>query len=390
MAVTDATIDPEAPYARDGLPTRGFRNYWYPVLKARKLGRRPRAVTVLGERIVLFRDGRPGPCARGSLPASRHPAVGRRLQIPRQRHDQLRLSWLDLPRRRHLGGGADGGPERAERAQGADPSLPGRRARRADLAVRRRHGTRWRSRTTWPDWIHDQGRFFQISYVDHYRCNWRALVDNWTNDHHAAFVHGYAPELIFQPHLPFAQTLEPQALGDGRGMTFPGRDGIRAAEFPRARPLSATDLAPLHEADRARRLARSPDPEGARRLPGQGPVSDALAGRGADRPGARRIHAGAMGGAGRRRDTRCCSTSIASAATAGCARSMTARTTACGAAGRTTSCSRARTGASLERMVPGEERLSRTDAGMIAWRKFAGANARTPNAGATRLRAAGD
>jgi len=46
---------------------------------------------------------------------------------------------------------------------------------------------------------------------------------------------------------------------------------------------------------------------------------------------------------------------------------------------------------SLEQLVPGEERLSRTDAGMIAWRKFAGGNARTPDAGrAAKLRAAGD
>src|SRR5579863_2981321 len=57
MAVTDATVDPEAPYARDGLPALGFRNYWYPILKARRLGRRPRAVRLLGEQIVLFRDG---------------------------------------------------------------------------------------------------------------------------------------------------------------------------------------------------------------------------------------------------------------------------------------------------------------------------------------------
>jgi phenylpropionate dioxygenase-like ring-hydroxylating dioxygenase large terminal subunit len=34
----------------------GFRNYWYPVAFARDLGRKPKAVTVLGERIGLFRD----------------------------------------------------------------------------------------------------------------------------------------------------------------------------------------------------------------------------------------------------------------------------------------------------------------------------------------------
>lgn len=35
----------------------GFRNYWYPVLFARDLGRRPVSITLLGERLVLFREG---------------------------------------------------------------------------------------------------------------------------------------------------------------------------------------------------------------------------------------------------------------------------------------------------------------------------------------------
>ncbi len=39
----------------------GFRNYWYPVLWSRNLGRRPVAVTLLGEEVMLVRDrdGRP-------------------------------------------------------------------------------------------------------------------------------------------------------------------------------------------------------------------------------------------------------------------------------------------------------------------------------------------
>jgi len=34
----------------------GFRHYWYPVLESRKLGSKPRAVTLAGEKIVLVRD----------------------------------------------------------------------------------------------------------------------------------------------------------------------------------------------------------------------------------------------------------------------------------------------------------------------------------------------
>jgi phenylpropionate dioxygenase-like ring-hydroxylating dioxygenase large terminal subunit len=34
----------------------GFRNYWYPVMAARSLGKKPRAITLCGEQIVLVRD----------------------------------------------------------------------------------------------------------------------------------------------------------------------------------------------------------------------------------------------------------------------------------------------------------------------------------------------
>ena len=35
----------------------GFRNYWYPVLESRLLKQAPKAVKVVGEKIVLVRDG---------------------------------------------------------------------------------------------------------------------------------------------------------------------------------------------------------------------------------------------------------------------------------------------------------------------------------------------
>ncbi|MEU8633556.1 aromatic ring-hydroxylating dioxygenase subunit alpha [Amycolatopsis sp. NPDC048633] len=35
----------------------GFREYWYPVAWSRKIGKKPRAIQVLGEKIMLIRDG---------------------------------------------------------------------------------------------------------------------------------------------------------------------------------------------------------------------------------------------------------------------------------------------------------------------------------------------
>ena len=37
--------------------TLGFRQYWYPALRASELGRKPRAVKMLGDEIVLIRSG---------------------------------------------------------------------------------------------------------------------------------------------------------------------------------------------------------------------------------------------------------------------------------------------------------------------------------------------
>src|SRR5882724_8897710 len=54
MTTAPVTFDP---YAHTGLPHLGLRNYWYPALAGFRLRRKPKAVKLLGEDIVLFRDG---------------------------------------------------------------------------------------------------------------------------------------------------------------------------------------------------------------------------------------------------------------------------------------------------------------------------------------------
>src|SRR6185437_613707 len=52
-----ASADPSPrPWPRYVAADKGFRNYWYPVLESSKLGNKPRAVKLLGEKIVLVRD----------------------------------------------------------------------------------------------------------------------------------------------------------------------------------------------------------------------------------------------------------------------------------------------------------------------------------------------
>ena len=43
-------------YPRYNDAVLGFRNYWYPVMFSRDLGRKPVARTVLGDRLVFFRS----------------------------------------------------------------------------------------------------------------------------------------------------------------------------------------------------------------------------------------------------------------------------------------------------------------------------------------------
>jgi phenylpropionate dioxygenase-like ring-hydroxylating dioxygenase large terminal subunit len=389
MAVTTATVQPDAPYERVGVPTLGFRNYWYPVLPARKLGRRPRAISVLGEQIVLFRDG-------GKLYALEN----------RCPHRGIRLSAGSC---RFPGSGTISCAYHGWTFRGADGSLAAalmegpnapieRKVRVQSYPVTERAGVIWLFvgdmaavplEDDLPDWIHDQDRFFQITYAIDYRCNWRAIVDNWTNDHHAAFVHGYSPELIFQPHLPFAQTLEPQPLADGGGMKFPGRDGIRSAEFPGLgryprrtwhrfmKPTGRGASRDLLTA-KARDVYKVKDPYQTR-LPGliligrpQGEYTLVQWVVPLDAGTTRLFNINCFRRHGWLRG-------LYDRAHYTLWRRWAHDVVFSGQDKRI-----------LEQLIPGEERLSRTDIGVIAWRKFAGGNARKPDQAATRLRAAGD
>ena len=41
---------------RTEIPLLGLRNYWYPAIAAWRIRRKPKAISLLGEKIALFRD----------------------------------------------------------------------------------------------------------------------------------------------------------------------------------------------------------------------------------------------------------------------------------------------------------------------------------------------
>ena len=389
MAVTQDTVKPEAPYERAGVPTLGFRNYWYPVMATGKLGRKPQAISMLGEQIVLFRDG-------GKIYALEDRCPHRGIKLSAGHCHFPGSGTITCAYHAWTFRGADG-TLAAALMEGPDAPIE-RKVRVQAYPVVERAGLIWlfvgdmdavALEDDLPDWIHDQSRFFQLTYVTDYRCNWRALVDNWTNDHHAAFVHGYSPELVFQPHLPFNQTLEPEVLPDGGGMRFPGRDGIRSAAFPglgryprrtwhrfmkpTGRGASRDLLTP-----KARDVYKVKYPYQTR-LPGL-----ILVGRPHGEYTLVQWAVALDANTTRLFNINCFRRHGPLRALYDRVHYYVWRRWAHDVvfSGQDQHI--------LEQMVPGEERLSRTDVGVIAWRKFAGGNARKPTTGTTRLRAAGD
>jgi nitrite reductase/ring-hydroxylating ferredoxin subunit len=229
--MTEMTDDPgEIPYRRYGIPKMGFENYWYPTLTEGELGKKPKAVRLLGNDIVLFRDG-----TNLFAMDDRCPHRGVKLSL-----GQCRFSGtISCPYHGWTFDGATG-KLAAALMDGPDAPIVGKVTQRT-YPVQAHAGLIW----IWPgamqtsnlvddipEWIGDQATFFNISMYTDYKCNWRWLVDNWPQDHHAQYVHRNSPELIFQPQLPYAMTLDPQPLDGNKGISIRRSGGMNGADYP--------------------------------------------------------------------------------------------------------------------------------------------------------------
>lgn len=222
----------EQPYRRFGIPKIGFENYWNPILKTREVGRKPKAVKLLGRDIVLFRDG-------GKLFAleDRCPHRGARLSAGECAY--AGTGSISCP---YHGWTFDGASGRLVAAlmDGPDSPITGK-VKIDSFPVREFAGLIWvyvgsmepvPLEEDLPQFIANQDEFFSISTWVDYDCNWRLLVDNWPHDHHGPYAHRSSPELILQPSLPFAMTVVTTPLPGGKGIAVDGKDGITTADFP--------------------------------------------------------------------------------------------------------------------------------------------------------------
>ena len=233
MAQPDHADDPgEIPYRRYGIPKLGFENYWYPIIRTAELGRKPKAVRLAGRDIVLFRDG-----DKIFALDDRCPHRGVRLSLGQCSYPGS--GTISCP---YHGWTFEGESGRLVAALMEGPDAPNtHKLATRSYAVQEFADLIW----LWPgsmkpsnlvddvpEWIGRQDTFFNISMYTDYKCNWRWLVDNWPQDHHAQYVHRNAPELIFQPQLPYALTLEPMPLDGNKGLAIKRSGGMTGADYP--------------------------------------------------------------------------------------------------------------------------------------------------------------
>jgi phenylpropionate dioxygenase-like ring-hydroxylating dioxygenase large terminal subunit len=233
MPKAERDDDPgELPYRAHNIPKLGFAEYWYPIVTSRELKQKPKGVKLLGREIVLYRDA-------GKLYAMEDRCPHRGVKLSLGECLYKGTGTISCP---YHGWTFDGANGKLVAAIMDGPEAPiTRKVTQRIYPVREHAGMIWlwggegeasRLEDDIPEWIADQKTFFSMPMYTDYACNWRWLVDNWGNDQHAQYVHRKSPELFFQPQLPFNLTIEPKPLPNGRGMAFKRIGGVTSAEFP--------------------------------------------------------------------------------------------------------------------------------------------------------------
>ena len=219
-------------YSGTGLPELGFRNYWYPVLAAWRLRRRPKSVRLLDEEVVLFRD-------KGRIYALEDQCAHRGARLSQGGRLYPGTGTLTCPYHGWTYSGETGRCV-AKLMEGPDAAIPDE-ARVKAYPVREHRGVIWLFvgdmdavplEEDLPECLADTDEWHTISTWRTYRCNWRVLNDNLCYDLHAPFVHRNSPELVFQPIFPFASRIATAPLEGSRGLGYTAREGITEALYP--------------------------------------------------------------------------------------------------------------------------------------------------------------
>ena len=220
-------------YAKTALPETGLRNYWYPVLAGWRLGKKPRAVKILDEDIVLFRDA-------GKIHALQDRCPHRGAQLSQGSCLYPGSGTLTCPYHGWTFSGESGRCV-AKLMEGPDTVIAPSTGVKT-YPVKEHLGVIWLFvgdmdavplSDDQPECLADDATWHGFSTWRTYHCNWRVLKDNLCHDLHAPFLHRNAPELILQPVFPHAvKHLSAEPTADGRGIGYKAQGGINKADYP--------------------------------------------------------------------------------------------------------------------------------------------------------------
>ncbi|HEX3953411.1 MAG TPA: aromatic ring-hydroxylating dioxygenase subunit alpha [Stellaceae bacterium] len=220
-------------YDAGGLPETGLRNYWYPVLAGWRLRGKPKAIRVLGEDIVLFRD------KGGKVYALANRCAHRGAMLSQGKCLYPGSGTLSCPYHGWTFSG-ETGQVVAKLMEGPDAPLSRRDAVKS-YPIREHIGVLWvfvgdmdavPLEDDLPECLANTADWHGFSTWRTYHCNWRIMKDNLCHDMHAPFVHRNSPELMLQPVFPHASKLAAMPLDNGKGIGYVSKDGIPGADYP--------------------------------------------------------------------------------------------------------------------------------------------------------------
>jgi phenylpropionate dioxygenase-like ring-hydroxylating dioxygenase large terminal subunit len=217
---------------RTEIPLLGLRNYWYPAIATWRIRKKPRAISVLGEKIVLFRDN-------GKIFALADRCSHRGAPLSMGKCLYPGSGTVSCP---YHGWTFEGGTGKlvAKLMEGSETPPPARAAVKP-YPVQEHAGFVWvfvgdmepvPFETDLPECITDRSQWFSISNWRTYNCNWRLLIDNLSHEQHAPFLHRDSPELLFQPIFKHATRNSTEELEDGRGIGHQATGGVHVTHYP--------------------------------------------------------------------------------------------------------------------------------------------------------------
>ena len=183
--------------ARWHIPEQGFRNYWYPVMLASELGKRPIKRRLLGEDIAFWRDG-------GTVNAIADRCPHRGASLSRGHIRFPGSGTLSCP---YHGWTFDGqGQLRACIQEGPNSMMPGK-VKTKSYPVEERLGVIWA-------WIGDMepvsieedlplamkvpGIVNLVHFTKVWTTNWALLFDNFIDGLHAPYLHRLSPQFLLR------------------------------------------------------------------------------------------------------------------------------------------------------------------------------------------------